>query len=111
MARKKMEIDNFGTTVTVEIEEVNAGEHITVRGRRVLVGQEYDVYLLGTFIGKVRKSMVTRERRTRGRTYVNARWQTPAWQRSRPSLYPSWFEDSSRVHAIRSLIALLDRKL
>lgn len=111
MARKKMEIDNFGTKVTVEIEEVNAGEHVTVRGRQVLVGQEYDVYLLGAFIGKVRKSMVTRERRTRGRTYVNARWQSPAWQHTRPGAYPSWIEDTSRTTAIRSLVAFTNRKL
>lgn len=109
MSRKKLTIDHFGEDITVEIDQVKEGEHVTHRGKTIIVGQEFDVYLLGTFIGKVRRSMATRERRTPGRTYVNARWQSPAWQRARPDVYPTWLENDSRASCIRSLIDLSQR--
>lgn len=48
-------------------------------GTRLVTLSCYDVRLDGVTIGSVARQMVNRERKTRGRTYVNLRWRAPAW--------------------------------
>lgn len=48
---------------------------------------KFEVLLDGLPIGIVERVMLTRERRTPGRRYVNARWQSPGW-RYRPGATP-----------------------
>jgi hypothetical protein len=40
----------------------------------------YEVVLDGKVIGRVERGMLTRERRTPGKRYVNARWRSPGWR-------------------------------
>ena len=65
----------------------------------------YEVRLDGTPIGGVARQMITRERRTPGRRYVNARWQSPGWTYSKRSgRYAGGFQCSGRRDGVERLL-------
>lgn len=70
-------IDGHEVTVT----QVKEGKIMTRKGRNSRVGQAFEVSWSGRVIGTVERRMLTRERKTAGRRYVNARWQSPGWVR------------------------------
>lgn len=74
--------------------------------RSVLVGREWEVYLDDTLIGSIRYGLVTRERRTAGRTYLNARWQSPGWRYAYPADpgHKKWFEGFTKAESVRYLL-------
>ena len=65
----------------VAVTQTSEGEVTSHRGKDVRTGQVFEVSWSGKVIGTVERRMVTRERKTPGRTYVNARWQSPGWVR------------------------------
>jgi uncharacterized protein YqjF (DUF2071 family) len=70
----------------MEIIQTSAGTKREIKSRygekrNVTINREYRVEDgAGNFLGKIRYVMVTHERRTPGKRYVNARWQSPGWQ-------------------------------
>lgn len=59
----------------------------------------------GNLIGKVAQAVVTRESRTPGRRYVNARWNSVAWKYQTGTDYmPSRTEQTTRKDALVSLL-------
>lgn len=72
-------IDNHEVVVT----QTKEGEVVPHRGKDVRVGQTFEVSWGGKVIGSVERRMVTRERKTPGRRYVDARWESPGWVRRR----------------------------
>lgn len=65
----------------VIVTQVEDGEHVEHKGKPVRVGQTFQVSWNGTVLGFVERRMVTRERKSPGNRYVNARWQSPGWVR------------------------------
>ena len=69
----------------VTVVQVQEGEQIEHVGRlrrekrKIRVNRVWHVIYNGTIIGSVIYKLITRELRTPGRTYVNARWQSPGW--------------------------------
>lgn len=70
-------IDGHEVTVT----QVRDGEIVVRNGRNTRLGQAFEVSWNGNVIGAVERRMLTRERKTPGRRYVNARWESPGWVR------------------------------
>lgn len=69
---------------TATITQTHKGEPTTYHPRSggsqfVTTGQTFTVALDGEIIGTVERAMVTRESRTPGKRYVNARWYSPGW--------------------------------
>lgn len=99
-----------GELPTVHLRQVNAGTPREVgrpgHRRTVMVDREWEVYLDGTMIGSIRYGLITRERRTPGRTYVNARWSSPGWTYAYPSDpgYQRWLEGFSKAESVRYLL-------
>lgn len=93
------------TTHTLELRLVKTGT--ATYKRETISLPEYEVVLNGTAIGRVYRAMLTRERRTPGRTYVNARWYSPGW-RYNSSDQRHWgsrgFEATSRRDGIERLV-------
>lgn len=75
------------------------------RGGRETKLKSYDVFAFGGHVGIVALEMATLERSTPGRTYVDARWQSPRWffyvglNRGRRSI-----ECTTRKEAVNRLI-------
>jgi hypothetical protein len=101
---KKMTAEN------VVVTQTKAGEEIEYRGpksrtkRTIRVNREWSVSVDGEFLGTLRYSLVSRERRSEGKRYVNARWDAPAWT----YLYPGEFrgiEAFSKADAIDRLVS------
>lgn len=72
--------------MTLTIKRMLDGDPIEYKGARshrrrtATVDSLWYVYdAKGRYVGRVAHVMRTRERRSRGRTYVDARWQSPAW--------------------------------
>ena len=69
----------------VQIVQIAEGHEVEYRGRRsyrprtIRVGRVWHVLYDGEVIGAILYALRTRERRTSGRGYVDARWQSPAW--------------------------------
>jgi hypothetical protein len=65
----------------------------------------YAVVLDDQVIGWVYRAMLTRERRTKGRRYVDARWTSPGWMyRPGQARYGRAWEASSRKDGIERLL-------
>jgi hypothetical protein len=67
------------TAVVVLEDEGTPREVGRWQKRTVKIGRVFRVELDGNVIGRVHYDMLTRERRTPGKRYVNARWQSPGW--------------------------------
>lgn len=75
------------------------------KDREARVGRVFRVEMGGEVIGRVSYEMITRERRTPGRTYVNARWESPGWvYRPGPETFARRFECFSRKDGAQRLI-------
>jgi hypothetical protein len=73
--------------------------------RTVKVGREWRVEVDGVHVGDVRYALITRERRTPGKRYVNARWQSPGWQyRGAGGHYGHWFEGYTKKECVERLV-------
>lgn len=85
---------------TVELVVIHT--HTDTYKRAPITLTEYDVLLNGVVLGRVGKAMITRERKTPGKRYVNARWYSPGWHychhRGR------YFECASRRDGIERLL-------
>lgn len=105
-----VEIESRGRVHAVELTLVEPGEPRRVgRDRRtVTVGRVWEVRDDGRLIGYVKYDMITRERRTPGRTYVNARWESPGWLRSESRF--GGLEKRSRREAVESLVWAMERQ-
>lgn len=71
-----------------ELILIKAGEQIEVKNKwgetsKTRINRVYEVRHDGEVIGYVKRSMLTRERRSPGLRYVHARWQSPGWQYGR----------------------------
>lgn len=74
------------TEPIVEVRQTREGgpyEHHASRGfarsRVVQIDREWEVLVDGEVAGKVLYRLFTRERRSKGKRYVNARWRSPGW--------------------------------
>jgi len=70
--------------------------------RTVTVDREWRVERDGEVIGYIRYGMVTHERRTGQRTYVDARWESPGWQYRYPDGY-HWFTETAKKYCVEKL--------
>lgn len=84
------------------------GERTVKHGRRrpkTTTLKSYDVINAeGHIIGQVMHEMATFERKTRGRTYVNSRWQSPRWFYQPAGEWRRSIEYTSRKQAIEALL-------
>jgi len=86
----------------------NPGHPREVKGkysakRTVMIDREWTVEVDGVLVGHIRYHMVTHERRSKGKMYVDSRWQSPGWGwREVGGRY--WFHPHSKKDAIRSLL-------
>lgn len=55
-------------------------DETATHNRKTVTLPKYEVVLDGTVVGRVERGMLTRERRSAGRRYVNARWTSPGWR-------------------------------
>lgn len=106
----------FGRKIEAILVQTDEGTEREYRGRNssrkrtVTVGREWDVFLPdGTFIGTICYAMITRERRTGQRTYVDARWESPGWTYRTPASDGtrkgySGFEGYSKGESVERLI-------
>lgn len=98
-------VRHMGEDVTVVATLVREGAIEKIKGRERRVGQVYEVTLDGERIGFAHYRMLTRERRTPGKRYVNARWHSPGWVASDEEAYaPSYREQPSRKAVVESLL-------
>lgn len=84
---KKTVVKLWGDEITVTLVQTSLGSEIEYRGRNsshkktVVIDRKWDVFDdEGNYLGAISYEMQTRETRSRGRTYVNTRWQSPAWK-------------------------------
>lgn len=99
----------MGEEHTVRLLLKEEGEQREIRGkheiRKQRIGQVYAVMLDETLLGYVHRRMVTRETRSKGKRYVNSRWESPGWLRSdSPTMAWSYAESTSLKQAARSLL-------
>lgn len=102
------------TDSTPVLTQTKAGHKVKHRGIRsyevkeITVDREWTVTLDGVVIGRITYSMITRERKTPGRRYVNSRWESPGWRAYLPSAgaYGYGRESYSRADAVRHLVFL-----
>ncbi|MFC4244330.1 hypothetical protein ACFOYW_13200 [Gryllotalpicola reticulitermitis] len=97
--------------VLVQIED---GSELEIRNRygerrTVRVGREWELRVGDEVVGHISYAMLTRERRSPGKRYVNARWQSPGW-RYRESGDHHWLERPSRKECVESLMWALSRR-
>jgi hypothetical protein len=88
---------------TAEGRAVTVGRRAATK-RVVTVGREWRVEVDGVHVGDISYDMVTRERRTPGRTYVNARWESPGWRHRDPGDFARWFEGHGKADCIERLV-------
>lgn len=86
----------------VVVTQVSEGEVVTHNKKNVRIGQTFEVTLDGKVLGRVSRHLVTRERRTPGRRYVNARWQSPGWV-NQIGTEGHWFECRTKREGIEGL--------
>lgn len=92
------------------LTQTRAGDRIEHRGHRsrakktITVGREWEVSLEGKVIGTVVYRLFSRERRTPGRTYVNARWNSPGWGYRADLLSPT-IEAYSKKDAVEKILS------
>lgn len=65
---------------------------------------KHAVYADDIEVGKVFRAMATRERRTRGNTYVDRRWTSPAWYYQRTTDTRCSTDHPSRREALKRLL-------
>ncbi|HEX8321603.1 hypothetical protein [Longimicrobium sp.] len=65
------------------VELVLTSTRDAVHKREPIKLPRYQVRLDGETIGTVERALLTRERRTPGRRYVNSRWESPGWRYAR----------------------------
>ncbi|TGT90886.1 MULTISPECIES: hypothetical protein [unclassified Mesorhizobium] len=84
------------------------GERIVKHGRfrvKTTTLKSYDVIgAEGQILGQVMHEMATFERTTRGRMYVNSRWQSPRWFYRPAGEWRRSIEYTSRKQAIEALL-------
>lgn len=105
-----------GKAIELQLTQTEAGRYATHTPRRrgprrtVTVGRYWDVHHDGKLVAQIRYIMITRETRSRGRTYVNSRWESPGWQvttdRGR-----YWREEPSRSSCLTHIAAHVWRTL
>lgn len=83
-------------------ERIYAGRN---RRKTAVVGKIFEVLLDSTGVGFIDYDLATRERRVAGRTYVEARWQSPAWF-IREDVYSRRLEQLTKTDAATFLINL-----
>ena len=104
-----------GRIVTPRLVLVDPGHPIEYRGRlsyrrqTITIDRKWDVFLGDELIGRIEHRMFTRETRSKGKRYVNSRWQSPGWAYIVPG---SWrgIEAYTRKDAIRSLVDHHERR-
>lgn len=104
----------------IQVLEDRPGEKIVHTGRRsrrkrtITVNRVLKVTYDGKVIGTICYKLLTREQRTPGRTYVNARWQSPGWAysyRDESGHYFSGLEAYSKTDAIEKIVSHHERLL
>lgn len=71
--------------VIVTVRQVADGEKIQYQGRKspekrsITINRVFHVIFDGRVIGSIAYKMFTRESRSKGARYVNARWSSPGW--------------------------------
>lgn len=116
---KTVTVSSYGDTFDVVLVQTEEGRPEQYRGHNsnryvtVTVDRAWDVFFEGEYVGSVQYSMLTRERRSGQRTYVNSRWHSPGWTSTYPRhdgsrSYLRGAESPSRSYAIVRLV--LDAK-
>lgn len=86
------------------------GEPYEHRGRyskrTVQINRRWIVQADGETIGFIRYTLITHERRTPGKMYVNSRWQSPGWQwlPGTDPLRARWFTGDTKKYCIEHLV-------
>ncbi len=102
-----------GVAYTANLILEREGEPVEVgrwEKRMVKVGRVFRVEIDGRMVGRVKYAMVTRERRTPGKRYVNARWQSPGWLYVDGDGDYRYFECYSRKDGVERIIRAAARK-
>lgn len=100
----------------VEIAQISKGSKQLYVGRNglrtVTLGQTYRVLINETIIGSVTRELVDQSHKTPGLTYVNRRWQTPAWvaNPTRSTHYHAPHFYDTKKEAIEALIERAERQ-
>lgn len=99
-----------GVTI-VQTKEGTPREVGSIRSRRlVVINRVWDVIFGGEVIGHIEYRMFTRERRTPGKRYVNARWEVPGWEVRAVGQNYSRQEESSRKRAVDQVYRMFQQK-
>lgn len=102
------------TEPLIEVIQTSKGEKLTYSGKNgkkeAVIGAAFTVYIDGVVIGHVVRELQTRESRTRGRIYVNRRWESPAWVRY-SSRGGHGFEEYSKADAVRRAVFFWEREI
>ncbi len=112
---KTVTVSSYGDTVEVVLVQTEEGRPERYRGHNsrrlvtVTVDREWDVFFEGEYVGSVLYSMLTRERRSGQRTYVDSRWRSPGWTSTCPRhdgsrSYLRGTESDTRSEAIVRLV-------
>ncbi len=78
-------MSTHGNETEARLVQVKTGRKVSHKGprafeaRNVTIDRVYQVYIGDTLIGEIEYRMLTRERKSKGNRYVNARWQSPGW--------------------------------
>lgn len=119
---KRATVTVLGDSYEVILVQTDLGRPVEYRGRHssqrktVTIDRQWDVFLPdGEFIGTVRYAMLTRERRSGNRTYVDARWSSPGWEYNSPTRtgersFGGYFEGYSKGGSIERLIRDHERR-
>lgn len=90
----------------ITVTQIQEGRPVQVgkpsRRRTVLIDREWRVEDDGQLLGYIRYGMVTHERRSGQRTYVDARWESPGWKYQYPGGL-HWFTETAKKHCLEKL--------
>lgn len=70
--------------------------------KKVMIERYWTVSRDGVMLGGIRYALITRERRSPGRRYVNARWNSPGWEWCQDG-HHYWGEESTKKRCIEVL--------
>lgn len=98
-----------GMEPVVEIVEVKPGRKVSRRSRTgrvstVMIDRMWRVDVDGKPVGFVYYEMVTHERRTEGRRYVNDRWDSPGWTHRTEEFSGPKFHAATKTEAVATLV-------
>lgn len=101
----------------MEVVQTKMGHKVEYRGknsfglRKATIDREWEVRTdEGDVMGTLIYRMMTRERKTQGKMYVDARWQSPGWSVRFGSNFGRSIEVYSKSHGIEYIVNAYERR-